>query len=215
MPIFTRSDISAPIFYSHVPKTGGTYIEDLFIKNGYKRHLWNSRPKRTGFVVSPQHFHAEIYMKIVNFGLVKWSFMTVRNPLDRLLSEFRAHPIPGKRKFKDWLSYISSEYSKDNYIRDNHLRPQAEFMRDGIEFIKTDAHLSEDWAKSISLEHGLDFKYFSVDKKRNTTSKKNFALDDEDLDMAIEFCQKIYKKDFEAFGYKIEDANAVSGRDRR
>jgi len=83
------------ILYIHVPKTGGTSVEQLL--QSYGGNTWFFSARRGTLPCSPQHFHGELLRSA--FGLTgnkdglehpfDFVFMTVRHPISRLLSEYR------------------------------------------------------------------------------------------------------------------------------
>ena len=55
--------------------------------------------------MTPQHFHANIYQKIIPEGFYDYSFCIVRNPFDRLVSEYAMRDTDDY-SFDDWVKFI-------------------------------------------------------------------------------------------------------------
>ncbi len=95
MPIFTKNKIH--ILYVHIPKTGGSSVEGLFKKNKWQLSYLDKGGKKGGKPdslnsirqCSPQHMHLEMLQTIFDLEKIDYIFMTVRHPVDRLISEYR------------------------------------------------------------------------------------------------------------------------------
>lgn len=62
MPVFVKNNLK--VLYVHIPKTGGTYIEDLFRQNGFDVKFWESNLLGGALRCSPQHYHHELLNNI-------------------------------------------------------------------------------------------------------------------------------------------------------
>ena len=89
MPLFHNGDDL--VLFVHIPKCGGTAIENSFRNAGWEWGYLNE-PKKTGFdekPCNPQHYHAELIEElIVPGGNTTHQIIVVRNPYTRLMSEF-------------------------------------------------------------------------------------------------------------------------------
>ena len=139
MPLFTKADRSA--LYIHVPKTGGTSIEQFFIANGFAADYLDTggtkslNPFRR---CPPQHMHAEQLLAILRPARCGYIFATVREPLGRVISEYRMR-ARGHAEFPRlpaWLDQSLKRYADEPFILDNHLRPQVQFMIPGCEVFR-------------------------------------------------------------------------------
>ena len=112
-----------------------------------------------GLPCSPQHFHKPLLQSV--YSMDRWEpqssfdyvFMTVRNPIDRLRSEFR-YRSPWdvvsklqKRAGKDlsfdrWIKSARTAYRRNAFALDNHLRPQVEFEAFGCEIFRLEDGLA-------------------------------------------------------------------------
>jgi hypothetical protein len=88
MPLFTKEDTS--ILFVHVPKCGGTAIENAFRNGGWDISYLNE-PKKSGYdemPCNPQHYHNElIEQRIIPNEEITRTFTVIRNPYTRLISE--------------------------------------------------------------------------------------------------------------------------------
>jgi len=156
MPLFQTHN--GLVFFSHIPKCAGMSIENCF--SHYPTHLKNPNlhgKNQLQFPCSPQHFHAEIIEKMFSIEAFAYSFTVVRNPFDRILSEYKFRSDIAQRQSREmlpidsWLEHSLTEYRKDKYFLDNHLRPQVDFILPQMEIFK--------------LEDGLDSILTGIQQK--------------------------------------------------
>jgi len=145
MPLFRINN--SVILFVHVPKTGGSSIEVHLSKFGRAAlitnndHVW---PR-----CNAQHMDAESYARIIPKDFYDYGFMIVRNPFDRMVSEYRMrhrdHVAAGRRikDFPEWVEGMLRRYQRDHYLLDNHIRPQADFFSPGLEVFRLEDGLSK------------------------------------------------------------------------
>lgn len=89
MPLFHNGDDL--VLFVHIPKCGGTAVENSFRNAGWEWGYLNE-PKKTGYdekPCNPQHFHAEVIEELIMPSENCTDQITiVRNPYTRLVSEF-------------------------------------------------------------------------------------------------------------------------------
>lgn len=131
------------LHFIHIPRTGGHAIAFFAKSIGRIGHF---SEKAGGAPCSAEHFHAALYNGLHFRQLVDWSFAVTRDPLDRLISEYkmlrdaRQHgAATGKAAqsafrarhmtdFDSWTKHVLSRYARDPFVCDNHIRPQVEFL---------------------------------------------------------------------------------------
>ncbi len=135
------------LYFAHIPKTGGTSVERYLASKGPLS--FQSPHKPEGMVITPQHAHARLVRTLFDEGFFSHSFAVLRDPVDRLISEYRWRTGQSKRArkggvvarrfgrkrilgFDEWVPLVLRKYRDNPLINDNHIRPQAEFV-DGIE----------------------------------------------------------------------------------
>ena len=134
------------LHFVHVPKTGGSSIKE-YLKAKGSLALYNWTPiawART----CPQHITADTHRILVPKGFADHDFIVFRDPVERLISEFRYRSQPPDEKgriwvdldeggrfeggFDGWAQAVFQMHTQDPYACDNHIRPQSEFWRDGL-----------------------------------------------------------------------------------
>ena len=131
MPLFRFG--ARLVLFVHIPKTGGTSIETMLRSMGGIEAMRHGRIM-PGMPCTPQHFHAELLEPLFPPGFADLSFAIVRNPFDRLVSEYRMRVLGRGRDegFDDWVDRSFARHAKDPFASDNHFRPQHEFIFRGV-----------------------------------------------------------------------------------
>tara|TARA_B100000886_G_scaffold332894_1_gene286143 strand:- start:3509 stop:5140 length:1632 start_codon:yes stop_codon:yes gene_type:complete len=188
------------LLFIHIPKTGGSYIENEFLKNGY---LVGQYFKRNPIYINNyrcNNWHTPPkYMNNIDFNnyIV---FTVVRDPLSRFLSEVNWDSFPKyyRNKIKDINTFISTNFKNNdiNYDGDCHLVPQIEYLYDKrgkrIENILKQENLNEDLDKFIK-KYNLDIV---LSYSKNNEKERNNTLNDIGYENVI-LLKKIYKNDID------------------
>lgn len=203
MPVFQKD--STQLLFVHIPKTGGTTVEEVMLSNGYEMSFrrggrygpLNDDDRKRG--CSPQHMHAPLLEDTFagqDFDLI---FALVRHPEARLLSEYRFRKITSDPtefpSFSEWMETVFASYEGDPLLHDNHIRPQSEFiwpasckvfrLEDGMTTIF--ASLSDMVGKiAYNGEHWINLDYVAHD----SVSTEDRAR-----------IEAFYAEDFKRFGY--------------
>jgi hypothetical protein len=204
MPVFYRDNLK--VLYIHVPKTGGTAIELFFSDNGFStayldrgQSLSTLNPVRCS---SPQHMEAAILSKLFKLSSFDYVFMTVRDPIARILSEYKVHIIHLQHNIPDvnaWVRDSLIRYNDDPYMFDNHIRPQTEFWLPGADVFKQEDGFGPGWVEAISRRIAYEFR------NRTVEIAMKFAGPDaarENLtEESIASLRRFYRLDYAMFGY--------------
>ena len=201
MPVFVKD--GRAVLYMHVPKTGGTAIEAFFKKNGFRSTLVDkggpdsiNRYRRC----APQHMNAGQIMALLRPGNFDYVFMTVREPLSRLISEYkmRARVTPNPPPLVDWFQQMFSRYVEDSYIAENHLRPQVEFLLPNSEVFRQEDGYGEEFVSRIEEKLRLKLEHPRVDRLNIDDSAD---IDPTQIARISAGIRQFYRQDYLAFGY--------------
>lgn len=206
MPVFELKN-GKKIVFIHVPKTGGTTIEK-WLMDCCDRFLLFSKSPPEGLRVTPQHLSLNSVRILLDFDVNTYSFTIVRNPYDRMESEFfyRKNFLKSfskKRKgidFSKWVIESLKNVQGNPFYYDNHLQKQCSFLGEGIDVFKFEDGL-ENIATRIALAIGIDLpvhlgKHKISDRKPVVWSKR-----------AIQQFNEFYQEDFDTFGYPFRSVN--------
>jgi len=195
------------IFFAHVPKTGGSSVEDYLVRRFgpltiRDRHKAQKRPG-TGLITPSTHFAALDLVEFLPPNL-DFSFAVVRDPMDRLLSEYRYQQgasISSRMSFSTWLRLMLKASAIEPRLFENHTRPQTDLVPEGAEIFR--------------LEDGFDGMIGRLDAVTGTTApdiqvghilkreRKPMTLYRQD----IEAVERFYAADYERFGYERRDTS--------
>lgn len=199
MPLYKIQD--KLIFFVHIPKTGGTSVERALSSLGKV----SIDKKIEGFPTPSQHFHAEIYNKLIPSDFYDLGFAIVRNPYTRLISEYRHKFSRDKNKklnFDAWIKKSFSDYKNNSYIHHNHIRPQIEFLlptltvfkfEDGMQMCVNEITKYCGIKDQVTLTREKLFKKTPLNAKRKT----------------FELAAKFYANDFANLAYDPENFDFI------
>ena len=191
------------IFFCHVPRTGGRFITQRFLDNGYR--VDTSIGANTIIEgTSEMHFHAKLYCKYHRLNNIQ-KFAVVRDPIERFRSgilylfdflwikKIKKESLKEESKFFDIINQITESTSN------NWFRPQHEFVSDELNIWKYEDGLGENffsWLNEILIEP-IEYSGETFYPSHECDSVTKIELSNE----IIENIRKFYKKDFELFGY--------------
>lgn len=206
MPVFIRED--KRVLFVHVPKTGGSSVERLFIASGWKaRYL--DRKVGVGTAnwlrrCSPQHMHADMLNLLFRLDRFDLVFMTVRDPIARFRSEYSMRHRDDLRTDSGlvdaWTDQAFAKYADNPFIHDNHLRPQSEFRVAGAEVYKLEDGLDRAVA-DLRQRFGLEL---DEEIPHHMSRAKQSGIPSEQVQISAETDKRLrdfYRDDFALFGY--------------
>jgi hypothetical protein len=197
MPIFRFQ--SRILLFVHIPKTGGTSVEKMLKDAGGIEAMRNSE-QIPNLPCTPQHFHAEIVERLIPDAFYDFAFTIVRNPYDRLVSEFKMRVVAAGRdlSFDAWVDRTLVRYSRNRFANDNHIRPQTEYLFGNVQIYRfEDNPLSRvaDQLRTFGIQAPPDMPW----ERRGAAA--SFALSAR----TISLIRELYAKDFERLGYRQDD----------
>lgn len=185
------------VLFVHIPKCGGTTIE--YALSDYLVGFLDRKFKGDYFPCSPQHFHKELLESILNIAYFDLVFTIVRNPYDRIVSEYKWRKKYGnfEKTFDVWLKQQLDCVIENPYHLDNHLRPMTDFMLPRTEIFRLEDGMGPAF-EHISAVTGASFDAQAA--KRNVMSSTN-----EQIEMTADskyLIQEYYMADLNVFGYQ-------------
>jgi hypothetical protein len=193
MPLFKINE--KIILFIHVPKAGGTTIEQYYGALG-ETALFSRRSLEP---CPPQHWDAAILSDVIPRNFYDYAFLIVRHPYDRALSEYRyrcdlQHVDPKRVGFSYWFSAAVRKFRSNHYSMQNHIRPQSDFILEGANVFKFEDGIPN----IISRVNGnINIKAEDCNLHSKASKKITVCLKENDLKLISHF----YRKDFEVFGY--------------
>jgi hypothetical protein len=187
--------------FIHITKTAGTSIEDAAKAKGI---LWGIYHKEYGW---HHRIFANVPVEVRDH--YDW-FMVVRNPYNRVLSEYycRWGGIGMKNIHHtkaEFNTYLISKIVNEEFImkfqpekNGNHFTPQYRYLDADtkIHILKFENIATE--FSELMATYGLDIRL----QKKNVSQKSKFTVADFSPELLREI-NRFYAKDFEIFGYSI------------
>lgn len=202
MTVFVKDN--KKILYIHIPKTGGTTIKKTFEESGWEVS-WFLSGSHKDLSLAPSGVRtyalAHLYYEKLStvFNLEKdfdYIFTIVRNPYERIVSEYNYRKAYDKKKFLEWFDDVTKKaIETDMWFNDNHIRLQSDYIGPAINKIYKFEEGHQNILKEI--ENKFDIKFQNTERNDNKSIKK-LSVDGIDKEIVYNF----YKKDFELLGYE-------------
>lgn len=177
------------VVFIHINKTGGTSINRaLGLRGGH----WTALEKR-----------AELGEALWRR---KYSFAFVRNPWDRVVSQYhwrrivnqtrlKTHPI----EFNAWLAHIFHDQTPEYYDDPKMFMPQLDWISDPdgrilVNFVGRFEHLERDF-QTVCAHLGADIELSHLNQTEHAPYRDYFNAE------SIEIVRAWFRKDIEYFGY--------------
>ena len=201
MPFFQE----AKVLLIHIPKTGGSSIEDYFLEKTHERCTFHTLLSRSDKVRinnhTPQHCtFQELYDKKEYLELDIDNIMiiaAVRNPYHRIISDMFFFHILELTDTPDIVERKMKEFLQSSNSYDNHKRKQIDYVTlngsiyDKIKILKTES-LKLDMEK-------IGFSDFNVIS--NTTHRDRIDYMEYFNRSTLDLVNSQYSEDFDNFGY--------------
>ncbi len=207
MPTFKHTPTGKKVFFAHIPRTAGRFIEQNLLENN--DFVWDDPPHlETGLGVMSvvhgaevAHWHRDLYQKYLSVENIP-HFSVVRDPITRFISG----SIYIKRVYgKDIQSVMEDPIMFSSMITNlpfdesyNWYRPQIDFLTDKTHVWKFEDGFKEDFASWLSGIVGVDLVMNDVEypiskdeKDKDSRLKPSPSL--------IHILKQVYKKDLDRF----------------
>jgi len=206
MPLWvTRGKI---IFFAHVPKTAGSSIEEYLLRRlGPCSFIGGTAKRRdqTSLMSPPVHLSKNDLKMFVPTPM-DFNFGVVRDPLARMMSEFRYQlgvSWASRLGFSTWLRIVIRAAKLDPRIYANHIRPQVDLIMDGAEIFRLEDGFGPLIARLDEVVGGAepDMAVQHINK-RTSGSVRHYRED-------VALIRRFYADDYAGLGYPIPDLDTL------
>ena len=185
------------LLYVHIPKTGGTSIEDSLQKHDINVGRFKSSMKNVELINNVKCAYWHIPPKNMKISFNDYNVFTViRNPYQRFISEYKHKHRPVEY---DDINKFALALQKDSnpYKHNCHILPQVEYLydKDG-EFVHNILRLEyiKDDFNELKNKYKLDENIELLHNNQHTDDKGTKMNQD-----TINFINEYYKEDFDLF----------------
>jgi hypothetical protein len=201
MPNFVHKDTGKKVFFAHIPRTAGRFVEANLLLNGFE---WVEKYLDTGrgtmSIVNDieiTHYHREHYQKYLKIEKDTPQFTIVRNPITRFMSS--------SWYFKRYGDFIQSDLEDPEMFRDifygipfaitrHWYRPQVDFLCDKTKIWKFEDGLGQEFISWLSSIVGTNLKLYENVDYPKVSDEGNKLVRTQRLEDNI---REVYRKDFE------------------
>lgn len=192
------------VLFVHVPKTGGTSIETWM--RSIAPLCFHAVGTPNCSKVTPQHHTHNDLAQYFPRGWFDYKFTVVRNPYSRIESEYKMRYILGVNSlipafppFGNWLERTLNQAKANPWVLDNHMRPQVQFLGEGIELFRLEEGL-ESILQRVAAASGLP----PPQQIATDMVSSQFTGEIRWSDYEIDLVQETYARDFARFGYSLD-----------
>jgi hypothetical protein len=205
MSLFVKG--STKIYHIHIPRTGGRFITQTFVENGFEPFYYTNDLSLYG--VLSMHLHWPLYEYLDEVS-ESTQITVVRDPISRFKSSIstlvglRNYNDDDIKKFEDYNyfeNFIDFE-SKTTHYANNWFRSQNEYLNKKCMIWKFEDGLGKPFRNWIYDLAGIELKdqeysYYASELGDGNKTKKLFKLSDRIKNNV----RKFYEKDYEILGY--------------
>jgi chondroitin 4-sulfotransferase 11 len=196
------------VIFLHIPKTGGSSIEQLLDIKESAENLLNRTKPGDGMMSEPQHRTYDQLKQIVPATKFRTytKFAFVRNPWDRLVSAYH-YDKRGFKQFDDFVKFVHHlyqtyndktifSYPKFNTYRCSHLLPQYLFIGPDVTVYRFERFNQE----CRRIIYQLNIK--KLIPQKNSTQHRHYSRYYNSVTQNM--VAQIYSRDIELFNYTFE-----------
>ena len=167
MPTFVHKETGKKIFFAHIPRTAGRFVEANLLANGFE---WGDSHLDTGLGVMSvvngveiAHYHRKHYQKYLNVTEDISQFSIIRSPITKFISG----SIYLKRRYGNNIqSQMEDPIMFGSMIKNlpfegswNWYRPQVDFLSNQTHIWKFENKIGNEFAAWLSNIIGVDLKF--------------------------------------------------------
>jgi len=201
MPTFVHKETGKKIFFAHIPRTAGRFVEANLLANGFD---WGDSHLDTGLGVMSvvngieiAHYHREYYQQYLDVENIP-HFSIVRSPITRFISGSvylkRTYGDDIQSVMEDPMMFASMIQNLPFKEAWNWYRPQVDFLTNKTHVWKFEDKIGDEFVFWLSGIIELDLKFDDNIVYPKSSDEGNKLKKSPQLELNI---RSAYKKDFE------------------
>jgi hypothetical protein len=199
MPLLTNN-ISIPVNFIHIPRTGGRYTVELLLLNNYDFIFRREHPYYFANVIDNVeviHFHASLMKRHYKDYCYAKPFTIVRDPIDRFISGFFVlHEFSIDNNMSHLLTtpdIVKVIDSAQKSLNNNWFRPQHEFILPKTKIWKYENGLGYKFINWLKSELSIDITIHNNQIIGKTDNKKQINKFSDDV---LDSVKQYYSEDY-------------------
>ena len=198
MPIFEKN--GRRVAFIHVPKAAGSSVEAMFKSDGWSMSFY--KENYDGYQISEQHRTYESMKDSIHDLDELDSFVITREPLSRLISEWRYQTgkvKSSKLDFNDFVRHVECSLKQDKGYWDNHWRSQVDFLDENINAVIKMESMSEElpmFLRNSGIMKDPRIPHVNRHKKKSMVRKLSISQKSKDIIL------RMYERDYAILGYE-------------
>ena len=214
MPTFAHKDSGKKVFFAHIPRTAGRFVEANLLNNGFE---WCESHMDTGLGVMSvvhgceiAHYHREHYQKYLNVENIP-HFSIVRSPITKFISGSvylkRAYGDDIQSVMEDPMMFSSMIQNLPFEEAWNWYRPQIDFLSNKTHVWKFEDKIGDEFVFWLSDIIGVNLKFDNNIKYPKSSDEGNKLKNTPALEVNIRSC---YSKDFEVLYKNVQEILSIT-----
>lgn len=201
MPTFVHKETGKKVFFAHIPRTAGRFVEANLLANDFD---WGDNHLDTGLGVMSvvngveiAHYHREYYQQYLDVKNIP-HFSIVRSPITRFISGSvylkRTYGDDIQSVMEDSIMFASMIQNLPFKEAWNWYRPQVDFLTNQTHVWKFENGINEEFVSWLSSIIGVNLKFDNDIEYPKSHDEGNKLQKTPALEVNI---RSAYRKDFE------------------
>ena len=201
MPTFVHKETGKKVFFAHIPRTAGRFVEANLLANGFD---WGDSHLDTGLGVMSvvngieiAHYHREYYQQYLDVKNIP-HFSIVRSPITRFISGSvylkRTYGDDIQSVMEDSIMFASMIQNLPFKEAWNWYRPQVDFLTNQTHVWKFENGINEEFVSWLSSIIGVNLKFDNDIEYPKSHDEGNKLQKTPALEVNI---RSAYRRDFE------------------
>ena len=196
-----------PLYFVHIPRTGGRYLRELFIKNKFTVNFHNHNEYCYGKEIP--HLNFPYYLKFSNYGSIP-QFTVVRHPITRFISllsssikkdntNINIEEILNNKNL--FFNFINKQILETNF-NTNWFLPQVYFINSNCKIWKYENGFEKPFFKWLKKEFNINLKNKKIPLNSRIKLHYDFSKKIKLNKQTIKYIKEFYKHDYKLLDYK-------------
>lgn len=189
MPLINNS-----VYFIHIPRTGGRFLNALFCENSYNYQFYHFKDKMKLKNVNMElpHLQYPYYTRLFKEKNTK-CFTIIRDPVERFKSSLKNKNLDLEKLFYNKNNFINFVNNQIMTNDSNWLLPQINFITKDTFLWKFENGLSKNFFNWLSENFNFNFEKTNITYKKEEYDIGEVILNKKEIDLIKEYYYQDYK----------------------